>query len=170
VILVGQTMTTQRLIKLFALAAMIAGLAAIYVWRTTGDPPSPWLIRGSMSAAAAAFVLFMVHKQTRPRSMLQFLAALFSTIALFTFAADFSTARSTGTPFQATALIDRLFDFAPSLVTSAHNAIARTLGEFAWDPLLRMILDLPAFVVFMILAAICGFAGRPQREVRIFIN
>jgi hypothetical protein len=163
-------MNTQRLMKLFALAAILAALAAVYVWRTTGEPPSPWLTRGSTAAAAAAFVLFMVNKQTRPRIMLQFLAALFATIALFTFAADFTAARATGTAFHATALIDRLFDFAPSVVTSIRNAITRTLGEFAWDPLLRIVLDLPAFVVFMMLAALCGFAGRPRREVRIFIN
>jgi len=170
VLLSGETMNTQRLMKLFALAAFIAGLAAVYAWRNSGEPPSPWLVRASMAAAAAAFMLFMVNKQTRPRIVLQFLAALFATFALFAFAGDFSTARATGTAFHATALIDRLFDFAPSIVTSARNFIVRTLGEFAWDPLLRIVLDLPAFVVFMILAALCGFAGRPRREVHIFIN
>jgi hypothetical protein len=162
-------MTTQRLTKLFALFAMIAALAAVYVWRT-GQPPSPWLTRASIASGAAAFVLFVVDRQTRPRIMIQFLAGLFATIALFTFAADFSAARATGSSFHATALIDRLFDFAPSILTSARNAITRTLGEFAWDPLLRIILDLPAFLVFMLLAALCGFAGRPRREVQIFIN
>ena len=163
-------MTSQRLMKLLALSSLLATAAAFLIWRETGESPSPWLIRGAIAAFGAAFVVFVFNRETRPRIMLQFLCALFATTALFAFAADFSAARSTGGSFQSSRLLDRLFDFAPSLVTSAQNAITRTLGPTVWDPIVTTVLALPAFVFFVVLALICGFAGRPRREVQIFIN
>jgi len=157
--------------KVFALIALVAALAAAYIWRTTGDDPSPWLIRLALASFAVAFILFVINPQTRPRIMLQFLAALFATMALFTFAADFSNARveSSG-GFSSSSVLERLSDFAPSLVASSRDAIAGTLGAAFWDPFLTTILGMPAFLFFLILSAIAGYAGRYRREVQIFIN
>lgn len=163
-------MTSQRLMKLLALMSLIATISAIATWRQTGDAPSPWLIRAAVAALGAAFLIFMIDRETRPRIMLQFVAALFAAVALFAFAADFSAARSSGTAFQATALLDRLNDFAPSLLNSARNAVTRVAGPQLWDPLITTFLSLPAFVFFIGLSLFCGFAGRPRREVQIFVN
>lgn len=163
-------MNSQRIMKLLALASLITTISAIAIWRNTGEAPSPWLIRSGAAALSAAFLIFMIDRETRPRVMLQFLAALFATVALFAFAADFSAARSSGAAFHATALMDRLNDFTPSLLNSARNAVTRTAGAQVWDPLITTLLGAPTFLFFIGLSVFCGFAGRPRREVQIFIN
>lgn len=164
-------MTSQKLMKIFAALAILAGLAAAQQWRTGDIDPSPWLIRFALAAGAAAFVLFVVNPQTRPRVMLQFLAALFATLALFAFAADFTAARSAPDhDFAATSVLQRLSNLAPSLVSATHSGVVNALGEAAWDPLLTTLLGMPAYLFFLILAAFAGYAGRHRRDVQIFIN
>lgn len=163
-------MTSQRLMKLFALVALGAVLATFYLWRTTGDDPSPWLIRLALASFFVAFVLFVVNPHTRPRIMLQFLAALFATMALFTFAADYSATPSAGGGFTSSSLLERLNDFAPSLVASSREAIVSALGQAVWDPVLTTLLGMPAYLFFLILGALAGYAGRYRRDVQIFIN
>lgn len=163
-------MTSQRLLKLLALTSLVATIAAVTIWRQTGEAPSPWLVRFAAAAFGCAFLVFVIDQETRPRIMLQFLAALFATIALFAFAADFSAARGAGSGFHAASLLDRLNDFAPSLVNSARNGVTRLLGARVWDPVITSIAGLPAFVVFIAVAMFCGFSGRPRREVQIYIN
>lgn len=163
-------MTSQRILKFLALLSLILTIAAIAIWRQTGESPSPWLVRAAAAAFGAAFLVFIIDKNTRPRIMLQFLAALFASIALFDFAADFTTARSIGVGIEATTLLDRLNDFTPSLLNSIRNAVTRTLGARVWDPVITAILGLPAYLVFLAAAIFCGYVGRPRREVRIFVN
>lgn len=157
--------------KLFAVVAILALLAAANQWHTGEDDPAPWLIRFAVAAGAVAFVLFLVNPQTRPRVMLQFVAALFATMALFTFAADFTASRAArGSEFAATSVLQRVSDLAPSILTATRGRIVNTLGETAWDPLLTTLLSMPAFLFFLILAALAGYAGRHRRDVQIFIN
>ena len=163
-------MTTQTVLKLLALTSLIAAVAAIVIWRQTGEPPSPWIIRGALATFAAALVVFVIDKETRPRIMLQFLAALFATIALFAFVADVSAARAAAAGFHATSLLDRMHDFAPTLLMSVRGTITRFLGAAGWDPFAVTLLSLPAWLVFAVAAGISGFAGRPRRQVRIFVN
>lgn len=163
-------MTRQRAMKFLAIAAVVLALWALRDWRQTGEAPSPWLVRGAMAAMVAAFLIFIVDPQTRPRMMLQFLAALFASVALFAFAADYSAAKTAGTPLVLTPLLDRLFDFAPTLVAMIRNFATGTLGAWAWDPVLTSILGRSTEAVFLVLAMLCGYAGRRRRVVRIFSN
>lgn len=161
-------MTSQRFLKLLSLISLIATLSAITIWRQTGDAPSPWLIQLAISALAAALVVFVIDRETRPRFMLQFLAALFATMAVFAFAADFTAAHAKG--FHSTALLERLNDFAPSLASSVKNGVTRALGLATWDNVVAPLFGLPAYLFFAVLAFVSGYAGRPRREVQIFIN
>lgn len=163
-------MNSQNLLKVLALISLVASAAAIAIWRETGEAPSPWLIRTAIAALVAALVVFVINAETRPRIMLQFLAALFAMLAFFTFASDFSAAHAGTTGFRSLTLLDRMSDFAPTAVVSLKAAVSRTLGASAWDPGLTAILGLPSYLVFAALAGICGYAGRPRREPRIFIN
>jgi hypothetical protein len=163
-------MTSQRILKLLSLISLIATISAIYIWRQTGDAPSPWLIRLAIATLAAALVVFVIDRETRPRFMLQFLAALSSAVALFAFAADFTAARSGAGGFHSMTVLERMNDFAPSLEGSIKGAVTHAAGAVAWDPILTSLLGLPAYVVFAILALVCGYAGRPRKEVQIYIN
>lgn len=156
--------------KLLAFLALVAAIAGLMSWRSTGEMPSPWLVRGGSLAFAVAFLIFLVNPKTRPRMMLQFLSALFATVALFAFAADYSAARATGRAFQLTPLLDALFNFAPTLVAMIRNFVVQNLGEWAWDPVLTSILSFSTEAVFVVLAMLAGYAGRRQKVVQIFIN
>lgn len=162
-------MNTQIIMKVLALISLALTGVAIALWRKTGEAPSPWLIRAALAAFGLAFVVFVIDKETRPRIMLQFLAALFAAIALFAFVADISVARS-GAGFHATSILQRMHDFTPSLLMSVRGFTTRAFGAWAYDPFLTTILSLPAALVFALAAMISGFAGRPRREVRIFVN
>lgn len=163
-------MTSQRLMKLLALVAIALAIASVMSWRETGEMPSPWLIRGAAGALAVAFVMFLINPLTRPRTMLQFLSALFATVALFAFAADYSTAKATGSALRLTPLLDGMFDFAPTLVAMIRNFVTQNFGAWAWDPVLTTLLGFSTEAVFVVLAVICGFAGRRRKDVQIFIN
>jgi hypothetical protein len=163
-------MTSQRFLKLLSLISLIATLSAIAIWRQTGESPSPWIIQLAIAALSAALVVFVIDRETRPRIMLQFLAALFATLALFTFAADYTAAHSATTGFHSTTLLERMTDFAPSLPVSIKSGVSRALGAAAWDSGVALLFSLPAYLFFALLALICGYAGRPRREIQIYIN
>jgi hypothetical protein len=163
-------MTSQRILKLLSLLSLIATLSAIAIWRQTGEAPSPWLIQLAIAALSAALVVFVIDRETRPRIMLQFLAALFATLALFAFAADYTAARSATGGFNSATVLERMTDFAPSLPVSIKTGVTRALGPAAWDSGVALLLSLPAYLFFALLALASGYAGRPRREIQIFIN
>lgn len=162
-------MTSQRLLKFLFLVSFGATMTALWLWRSTGEPPSPWLIRGAIAAFGAGFVVFVVSDVTRPRLMLRFLASLFALIAVIAFAADFSHAGTNG-GFNATSLMSHWNDFAPSMLASAKTAVLRSPVSLVWDPVLTTLLASPTFVIFAALAFWSGIASRPRREIRIFVN
>ena len=156
--------------KLLLLVAIGLAIVAVRDWRETGEMPEAWLIQASAAALALAFLLFLYNPQTRPRLMLQFLAAMFAAIALFAFAADYSAARATGAAFHAVPLIDRLTGFAPTLVAMLRNFVTESVSPWLWDPLLMSVLGRSPEVVFVGLAALFGYVGRRRKEVQIFSN
>lgn len=160
-------MTSQRLLKLLSLVSLLTTLAAIYIWRQTGEAPPSWIIRVAVAALCAALVVFVIAEDTRPRLMLRFLAAVFATLGMIAFAADFSNSHA---GFAATPLIERLNDLAPSVLGAIKASVTHSLGPSAWEPAFTTVLGLPAFMFFAGLAALCGIAGRPRRRVRIFVN
>ena len=160
-------MTSQLILKVLSLISLLATIAALYIWRQTGETPSPWVIRFAIASLAAALVLFVIDRETRPRVMLQFLSFLFAAFALFTFAADVTTSQG---GFHAASLLERIQVFAPSLETSLKSGVTRILGAAAWDPVLISLLGLPAWLVGATLSMISGYAGRARNEVQIYIN
>ena len=162
-------MTSQRLLKVLAFLSLIATTAALVLWRQTGVAADPWLIKFSIGTFVAALLVGLVGDETRPRVMLRFLAALFALVAVIAFAADFSHFGAAKPGFAATSLMARLSELAPSLLAGAKGAVMRS-APMLWEPVLTTLLGLPTFIIFGALAAFMGFAGRPRREIRIFVN
>lgn len=121
-------------------------------------------------AFLAALVVAIVNPDTRPRTMLRFLAALFALFALIAFAADISRPPVDGESLGATSLLQHLEMLAPSFVTTLQRSIGQGISPLLWNPILTSVLSLPAWVVFTLLAVASGFLGRPRRRVRIFAN
>ena len=163
-------MTVQRFLKLLTLLSLFAAATGAAIWYQSGEAPDPWLVRFAATTFAAAMIVGLVGQDSRPRLMLRFLAALFALIALIAFAADFSRSGHNGAGFVSTSLLDHVTAFAPSLLSSVKSFVTRTAGDGIWDTVVMTALGFPAYLIFAMLAAICGFAGRPRREVRVFAN
>jgi uncharacterized membrane protein YfcA len=162
-------MTSLRLLKILTIVALVAGAAAAIIWYQSGEPASPWLTRLAFVAFFGALLTGLVGRETRPRLMLRFLAALFALLAVIAFAADFANAPASNS-WISYSLLEHLQNFAPSLVASLKSQLTRAFGEWAWSPLMTGLLGLPAYLLFAAMALICGYAGRPRRRVQIFVN
>jgi hypothetical protein len=163
-------MTTSRLLKFFAILSLLSTVTALWLWYATGEPPARWLIRLSVASFFAALVTSLIDVDTRPRLMLRFLAALFALFALIAFAADISRPAMDGGTRGAISLLQHLQTLAPTFVAALERTVEHSTAPFVWDPLLTSILSLPAWLIFLALAAGAGFLGRPRQRVRIFVN
>jgi hypothetical protein len=163
-------MTSSTLLKVFS--ALAAASAAVYcwLWYTSGEQPTAWLLRVAAAALLIALVAGFVNPESRPRLMLRFLAALFALFTLISFAADVSRPRSDGDGEGAISLLQHLHNLAPAFVSALERTVSRITGPVGWDPVLTSVLSLPATMIFLLLAIACGFLGRPRRRIRIFAN
>ncbi len=161
-------MTSSTLLKVFAALAVLSAAAYFWLWYATGEPPTPWLIRLATASLLVALVSSLVNRETRPRLMLRFLAALFALFTLISFAADVSRPRGDGD--AAISLLQHLQTLAPAFLSALERTATRAAGQFLWDPVLSSILSLPATMIFLLLAIACGYLGRPRRRIRIFAN
>jgi hypothetical protein len=164
-------MTSSRLLKFFTGLSALSALWAFWLWHATGDAPDPWLIRLAGASFLGSMVLGLVDPVSRPRLMLRFLAALFALATLIALAADISRPPAEDGHSQgAISLMQHLQTLAPSLVAELERTVSRSIGPFAWDPVLTSVLALPASLIFLLLATAAGWLGRPRRRVRIFVN
>ncbi len=163
-------MTAQRLLNLIALAALMVTIAAFLIWQQSGEPPPVWLRRVAIAGWIAALVVASFGAKTRPRLMLRFLSALFALIAVIAAIADWSRPTQPEGALGATTLLDYLTIFTPSLLSATETAIIRTTSPQLWNPILTSVLELPAWMIFACLAILTGYAGRPRRDVRVFVN
>jgi hypothetical protein len=157
-------MNAERLLKLLALVSIGATAYAVLQWHQTGMPPSPLIVRISAGAFIAALVVGLFGRDTRPRIMLRFLTAVCAMLAVVALVTDLSRAGS-----ASTALAEHLGQLTPSLLAAAKAGISQQMGATTWDAVM-MILRLPSYAVFAILAALCGFAARPRQRLSVFVN
>lgn len=161
--------SSQILLKLLSLLSVGLTIAAFVVWRQTGVP-APWLIRAAAAVFGAALLAGLIDQDTRPRMMLRFLAALFALVAVIACASDLTRYGPGGPQFAATALRDHIMELSPSLFAGLRSTVSKAAGAAAWDGVALGFLSLPTFLIFGLLAAIAGYAGRPRERVRIFVN
>lgn len=163
-------MTSQRLLKLLVIATFAMTAAALYQWRLGADAASASAAPAAIGAAIATLLVAVISPDTRPRVVLRFLSALLALIAVIAFASDWSAAPIGGVQADSKSLLDHLNVFAPRLVAAIKASVTRGLGETAWDPVLTSVLNLPLWFLSAALAASAGWAGRPRRDVQIFVN
>jgi hypothetical protein len=161
-------MTSSTLLKVFSALASASAAAYAWLWYSLGEPPTAWLVRFAAAAFLIALAAGVINRETRPRLMLRFLAALFALFTLISFAADVSRPRTDGE--GAISLLQHLHNLAPAFLSALERTVTHTIDALAWDPVMTTILSLPATMIFLLLAIACGYLGRPRRRVRIFAN
>ena len=100
----------------------------------------------------------------------RFLAALFLLVATVALVSD-ATPWLTGTGgFAATAFSEQWARVSPSSLKAAQEAVSRATAPWVWDGVLGHLIGVPTFVLFGVLAACSGYAGRRHRRVNIYQN
>lgn len=100
---------------------------------------------------------------------LRFIASLFLLGAVIAFTADLSRPRRTGAPVFSS--IERHWsDLAPQSLSAAQKAVRTRTHPLLWDPVIRSVLGVPAFLMLGSFSAALFYLGRPRRRVEIFIN
>lgn len=101
---------------------------------------------------------------------LRFLAALCALVAILAFVSDVTPSLNRQAPFAPTSFMAHWQSISPSTLTSAEESLTKSLSPAAWNAVNWVALDRPTFVLFGVLAAILGYAGRRRRRVNIFVN
>ncbi len=100
---------------------------------------------------------------------LRFIASLFLLGAVIALTADISRPRRASAPMFSS--IERHWnEIAPQSLAASQKAVATRLHPIVWDPTIRTVLSIPAFLMLGVLAAGLFYLGRPRRRVEIFIN
>ncbi len=101
---------------------------------------------------------------------LRFLAALCALVAILALVSDATPSLSGKAPFDATSLEAHWQSISPSTLKSAQGSLSKSVSPTAWNVLKWLALDRPTFVLFGLLAAILGYAGRRRRRIDIYVN
>ena len=102
--------------------------------------------------------------------LLRFIGALFLLGAVIALTSDLSR---TGRPPQApvfTSFLKHWSDFAPQSLKAAQTSVQTRTHPVVWDPIIRSLLSIPAWISLVAVAISSFWAGRPRRRVEIFVN
>ena len=103
-------------------------------------------------------------------AVLRFLASLFLLIAVVALVSDVTRAGEGDGTFAASSIAKHWAAVAPGSLQSAKAIVSRTTHPLVWDTLVASVIDVPAFVLFGVLALLCGIAGRRRERLDIFVN
>lgn len=101
---------------------------------------------------------------------LRFVAGLFALVAVIALVADATPVIELGRTFEPRSLLDHWQAISPKSLAAAQKSIESGTLPLVWTVLETAVLGLPTFVLFGLLAALCGYLGRIRREIEIFIN
>jgi hypothetical protein len=103
-------------------------------------------------------------------SVLRFFATLFLLVAVVAFVAD-ATPYLSGTGAWHWASVKSYWvDIAPATFEAFQSWLAQS-AAIAWaGPVILRLLDVPAVILFILLALICGWYGRRRSRVKVFAN
>jgi hypothetical protein len=103
-------------------------------------------------------------------AVFRFLSALFLLAAVIALVADLTPLFAGAGPFVATPMSAHWADLAPSSLAAAKAAVSSSTSPWVWDTLISGVIDRPTFVIFGVLALLCGYSGRRRHNVNIYVN
>jgi len=103
-------------------------------------------------------------------AVFRFLAAVCLLVAVIALVTDLTGPISAGESFSATTVEAQWREMAPATLLSTKAAVEKAASPWVWDTLIWPILALPTFLLFGVLAAWFGYAGRRRHRVNIFVN
>jgi ABC-type glycerol-3-phosphate transport system permease component len=103
-------------------------------------------------------------------AVMRFLASLFLLVAVIAMVDDATQSLITSKPFQASSMQQHWMEIAPNTLNGVKAGLNRAAGPQLWEAVLSPLLATPTFVLFGLLAALSGYAGRRRRRVEVFTN
>jgi hypothetical protein len=101
--------------------------------------------------------------------LLRFLAGVLFVVAVL--AAVYDGTRSIAADqLVVTSLLEHWSKLAPTLFTSAQNAVVRYSHPMVWEAGVRRLLLLPTWLLFALFGLALAYAGRRRRRVNVFAN
>jgi hypothetical protein len=101
--------------------------------------------------------------------VLRFLGSVFLLIAVIALVYD-GTRALAGGGWTATSLYAHWLKLAPGSLEAAQAAVQRYTHPLLWDPVIRRVLLLPAWLVLGVLGVLLAYLGRRRRRVNVFSN
>lgn len=101
---------------------------------------------------------------------LRFVAALFALVAVVALVTDATPAWNGTGPFEATSVVGHWKELAPVSLEAARKTVTQSTPPWVWETVVTSILNLPTFVLFGLLAIVCGYLGRHRHHLKIHIN
>jgi hypothetical protein len=100
----------------------------------------------------------------------RFLASLFALVAVVALVIDATPAWNGTGPFETTSVIGHWKELAPGSLEAARKALSQSAPAWVWDTVILSILNVPTFVLFGLLAVLCGYFGRHRHQLKVHIN
>ena len=101
--------------------------------------------------------------------VLRFIGSLFLLGTVIAATSDLSRPPRPNTP-TFTSIYRHWSELAPQTLAAAQKTVQTRTHRYVWDPVIRTVLAIPAFVMFGALAVLLLYFGRPRRRVEIFVN
>ena len=102
--------------------------------------------------------------------VLRFIGALFLLGAVIALTSDLSRPARTAQAPVFTSMLKLWSDFAPQTLKAAQTSVQTKVHPALWDPVIRSVLAIPAWISLVALAIFSFWAGRPRRRIEIFVN
>jgi hypothetical protein len=143
-------------LRTLAIAAAVLAAAA-----------AAWLL---ISPIAGGCILALAILSMVPPAAWRFLSAVFLLVMVIALVSDATPSIYSERPFQSTAFAEHWAQYAPYSLQAFKSSVTEAAGAWAWDGVIGLVIGLPTFVLFGILAALAGYAGRRRHVVEVFVN
>ena len=101
---------------------------------------------------------------------LRFLAALFALVAVLALVSDATPSVQKQDAFAPTSFEAHWKALSPKTLESTQANLSQSLPPTVWKVLKSTVLAMPTFLLFGLLAAIFGYAGRHRHRINVYVN
>jgi hypothetical protein len=149
-----------------AVRVLLPALESVF-W--TVDQVDAWQARAGRTHLVGSMAFDAAEEQRHVMLVMRFIASLFLLGAVIALTADISRPGRADAPRFAS--IERHWaDLAPQSLAGAQKVVRSRVHPVVWDPMIRSVIGVPAFLMLGGLAGAFFYLGRPRRRVEIFVN
>ncbi len=104
------------------------------------------------------------------RPSMRFVAFILFIVAVIALVADLTPFMDHGTPPSITTVAEHWKDISPLSLAATEKTVTNSTGQWAWQLLQIMVLNLPTFFIFTALGLLAAYLGRHRNTLNIYVN